>query len=444
MALTLNNFWGDTGPGVVELSATSGTVLASGTGGRTDGGYYYVNTGTSGYFEISPFESVADGGTGYVYGFAMDGKYWPVTEEEICAFMEGTTVVLSLVQQTDGTVDVKDAGGSVVRTITTGWPDGIGGGWDYIEVYFEHSNSGTVEVFLNGVSQGSDATVDTSAGGTFDTIRHTQTSVISHVNLFDDMYFLSGAASSSDAYGDAEVIAYDTDAITATDVGASLDIGAWDDVTIWHTPLVAPVQAEYTGAAAGSTTLDHSTRGGPSGDSKIDGDSNLKGIKGIWSMERSGGGAAAHYGLLGNSVDGTTRSADFDPPTTQAVYFFVSEAASVVPLSTEYARIGFETTGGQDFECYYQHAKVLHVPTSTGPQTITQSSFFDQTSTFYDGTLELFATQSAVLNAAPSFFNGAMATECVWWYSIILRRDYSSRRCQRDAECSVKCVTCFL
>jgi len=122
----------------------------------------------------------------------------------------------------------------------------------------------------------------------------------------------------------------------------------------------------FISGARGLVTEDNDdTNGSPEGpknDARIDGDSNIKGMKGICNMERSGGSGSDHFILMGNDGDGTTRSADLDPPTSSDTYFFLSESGSIVPLSTEYCRIGFETTGGQDFECNEQWAMLLHVP----------------------------------------------------------------------------------
>ncbi len=104
------------------------------------------------------------------------------------------------------------------------------------------------------------------------------------------------------------------------------------------------------------------TGGGPNGAVEITG--TIQGYKGSWYMQRSGGGGSAHYGLLGNNVDGAIRSIDFNPPATYGFYSMRSGLSTVVPLSTEYCRIGFETTGNQDFECAGMLAQILHSPAS--------------------------------------------------------------------------------
>ncbi len=55
--------------------------------------------------------------------------------------------------QTGGDVLVVDANGATIRTITSPFTAAAD---HFVEVYFQHAASGTVEVFIDDVSQGSD------------------------------------------------------------------------------------------------------------------------------------------------------------------------------------------------------------------------------------------------------------------------------------------------
>ena len=46
---------------------------------------------------------------------------------------------------------------------------------------------------------------------------------------------------------------------------------------------------------------------------------------------------------------------NLDPTASAVTYFMVSELATIVPLSTEYLQLGFETSGAQDFKLSLIH-----------------------------------------------------------------------------------------
>ncbi len=101
--------------------------------------------------------------------------------------------------------------------------------------------------------------------------------------------------------------------------------------------------------------------GGPANDGLTE-SGDIVAIKAISTMQRSGGGGTDHFILLGNDVDGTTRSVDLAPTTGLISYFMVSELTSIVPTNSEFCRIGFEQTNAQDYECSGMLAQILHVP----------------------------------------------------------------------------------
>ncbi len=367
MAFTINNIWGAETDGAEEL-ASSGSDVSESSANTTlldaSGGdfHYRALAGSDNEFAVNLFEAVTDAGDDYIFGFHwIANKAGPGASVDLCWVYESAGADRCFTLRWDISADllVLDASGSTIRTITIPFNKDVSA---FVEVHFQNTATGTIEVFIDLVSQGQDTNQDLLNGSGISS----SAQLVFRGNPsggalldFNSIYFGSGAANAEDRLGGCEVIAYRSTLANATgDAGGALDIGTWD--LVQAVPFAATVQAEYTDAGAGSVDTDDSPTDGPNGDSAIIG--TIRAIKGIWTMERSGGGSAAHYGLLGNSVDGTTRSVDFDPPQSKATYFMVSELASIVPETGEYCRIGFETTGGQDFECYGMLAQILHVP----------------------------------------------------------------------------------
>ena len=175
----------------------------------------------------------------------------------------------------------------------------------------------------------------------------------------------SGSTTFDDKLGIVEIFKYQSvkNSATPDDGGDVLNAGTWNRAG--ETPLAeTATNPEYTSAGAGAVDTD-ATNGspeGPANDVRVGNDANIRAAKAISSMQRSSGGQSDHFILFGNDVDGTTRSAVLNPSVSFDEFFFVSEAASIVPLSTEHFRIGFETTGPRDYECREQWAMILHLP----------------------------------------------------------------------------------
>ncbi len=97
----------------------------------------------------------------------------------------------------------------------------------------------------------------------------------------------------------------------------------------------------------------------------VDGDANIKAVKGIWHAERGGGGATTHTIYIGNDADS---EGGFDSTTitllnnTEADFEFLGETDP--PLSTENFAQGFGVSGNQDFRCREMWATLLHVPSA--------------------------------------------------------------------------------
>lgn len=373
MALTLNQFIGVETGGLEEFPTTAGTPTAS-TAQVRSGAFSVLINASGETVSFDPLQLVASGGTGTIIGFGVwPDSLDPIGDLPMVRFAESGGQVMTLFfQEPDATtIELRNQFNGVVDTFPNSL---VAGQWNYVEFFFEHLDSASYELFVDGVSKGSGSGADFNRGGAFNNVTFSNTGDTTVITYYDDIYVLTGATAASDRLGDTlgvEVFKYQSAKASNVpdDGGGNLDVGNWGDSG--ETPLNEANVAVYQNAGAGavdSNTADGSPEG-PSGDSRIDGDSNIKGIKGVWRMKRSGGGGSDHFGLLGNNVDGTTRSADFNPDMQFADFFFLSEAATIVPLSTEFCRIGFETTGGQDFNCADMWAMILHVPDEVAPST---------------------------------------------------------------------------
>lgn len=376
MALTINQFVGFETGGLEEASSTAGspdateaTVVRSGIRSLK-----LPHSGDSNYL-VAPFDIVADAGDDYVFGFGFrSNDVSPSTNTEFIQIQEAGSNILGLILSTGGSLVLVDTNGNTSVTVFQPFTNNT---WHYIEVYFQHLNSGSATVFIDNALRGSISVKDFSDGGTLDSFNFRQISGNTSSDFFfDDFYFLSGATASSDRLTPCEVFGYQNDNATATaDDGAvgadpgTLDTGNWDDSA--ETPANDTNNSNFsvTAADSGVAYADGGSRAGPSGDANINGDSNIKAWKGIWRADRTGGSGTTHTIYIGNDSDVTD---GFDSTTvtllsgTVSNFFLLSETDP--PLSTENFAQGFgKTSGGRDFDNREMWATLLHVPSSVLP-----------------------------------------------------------------------------
>ena len=369
MAITLRNFVGFETGGTEEVDGQVGSPAVNSTAPVKSGTYSLKLDGAATAaqvdFNIDLLESASRG----LYGFHFQtNDVTPTNDVDIFAIVDTAGAAhFALRLKTTGNVDLIDANGAVQATITSPFTVNT---WHFIEVGWKRDNTvGKVIVDINGGSELSETNFDNNTGTSAGVIRFTGAGTNNEDIVLDNFYERSASADGdivrANFFGNAEVFKYQSVKASATpdDGGGNLNAGTWDKAG--ETPLAATAtNPEYTDTGAGAVDSD-ATNGspeGPANDPNIDGDSNIKGMKGISNMKRAGGGDTAHFILMGNDVDGTTRSADLDPTTAFVNYFFLSEAATIVPLSTEHCRIGFEMDDAQDYECQEQWAMLLHVP----------------------------------------------------------------------------------
>ena len=365
MAHILNNLVGFETGGLEEALATNGAPSLEEVVVRT--GDYSLKMDAAGeQYDVPAVSGGGSQGSWFIVGFAVRlADKTPASEQVLLATYDGDDAAsFELRLQTNGDIWLYDANGAKQGDTVDPFTENI---WHYFEIAWEQLNQGDFDLYIDGNSKISVGNKDLAATGLM-TEGYYRLSGVGGDQYWDDIYCYSGAAGVGDFLGDAEVYKYQsTKASDTPDNGSVLDAGTWDKAG--ETPLAATAtnpEYENTGAGSVDSNAANGFPEGPKNDARIDGDSNIKGMKGISNMKRSGGGGTAHYILMGNDVDGTTRSPDIDPTTAFVSYFFISELGSIVPTTAQYCSIGFEMTNAQDYECQEQWAMLLHVP-SVGP-----------------------------------------------------------------------------
>lgn len=295
---------------------------------------------------------------------------------------------LNLILESGGDVRVEDNSASTISTITTPFTVNT---WHKVDVRIlpHPTTSGEVQIWVDDQEVLSNQTGLSVSGYGF----HDHFAVGGSPTSSEEVYFAAGSAivnsSSVDDRidGDFEIVgpysvgqtgaAPDDDGGGTGGGGDSLD----GDGALWETTAEIPFSdetpdtdaAEYAGTPLdGSCYCDGGTRGGPSGDSNVDGDSNIKSAQYTFRAERGNGGGTTHAFYFGNSADSAGAAGLYNPtldgPTT---FTFISEDAAVMPLSTEYARMGFGVVGGRNIYMHEMVCTLLHVPAAAdGDKTV--------------------------------------------------------------------------
>lgn len=376
MALTLSNFVGFESGGLEEATQVNGSgVAVQSTIKRTDGFALKLDTGTTGNYVINAFDQglPAPGGDDYVVGFAV--RFSDVSPDAAVVFAGanggiGTTSLNTPIWRmrlaADGDLEFLEGGGSqtVVATVTTPFTVDT---FHYIELVWATQNVGDFEIFIDGVTAAS-GTGDFLVGLDFETVFFLNESAANTDIYFDDFYVGSAATDATDFLDQPEVFSYRSNKNSATpdDGGADLDTGTW--LAVQATPFSSSVAAVYDATnAAGAVDTDDvggsEGTGGPSTDTRING--TIVAAKYTIRAERTNGQGSAHHMLIGNDVDGTTRSADLGLGAAASTNEFLSTSATIVPTTSEFLRLGFEKIGGaRDIEVYGMMANILHAPSA--------------------------------------------------------------------------------
>lgn len=235
--------------------------------------------------------------------------------------------------------------------------------WYYVEMYMNrHNTTGSIEVFLNGVSECSLTNKDTIRGTTHYASISCNSTALNNLTLYiDDLYQATGLTSTADLLGDAEVYGHVCDQTTNVAPYAGVNFGPSNTVgVIDNTAIISDTDtASYTASGAQGFSDGITLNAGIENDPIA--------ALGYWRVSRSGGGGTDHHGVWGNDVDGNTLTIDLNPDTAFTTYKFLTESASIIPTATQELRLGFEKpSGGQDLVCAWMIVMLLHVPSASG------------------------------------------------------------------------------
>lgn len=375
MALTLNNFIGFETGGLEEASGLTGSMTVISDPVRT--GNYALSGSASGLYEILPFESVADAGDKQIVGVAV--YFHDITPAFNTIFLtayedgDDANALFHARLETSGSFRMNYVTGG--DTMSAPFTQNK---WHYLEIVWQHLDSATVDVYVDGSSIGSFSGKDLSRGGTFDGYQLYWSSYTDQV--YDDFYCMSGATGVSDLLGPrVEVLgAFQNNVEDATDQGTTLDIGDW--ANSGSTPLysVSLDPAYQGGAQTGYTRCDEGDRDGPL--ALITGTS--KGAKWLHRLNRTNGSGTTHYKRYG-AYDGASDQvldAAVTLGTGYANFFTITETDAQVPSDTdEYFCSGIrKTTGGRFITANEIWAFLLHVQPDPATLDLTDMAFPDR------------------------------------------------------------------
>ncbi len=369
---TINNFVGFETGGLEEVAVVVGSPTAQSSVVRTGTfALELLSTGSDHAVDVSPFEDVADAGDDQILGFAVRfTKIAPSVATLIVEAQEGVNDVISLRLATNGDLELLDSAGAVVGTATSPFTVDT---WHYVELRWQHLDSGAADVFIDDVSKISVAAKDFNLAGTFDTYQFQNSFGAEMTTYIDDIYVLSGASGTGDFLGKlTEVVGpYNKTNGGAAELGDTLDVGTWALASEIPFNSGGGSRGDYTGTPkTGGMDCNTGTRSGPSGDARIDGDANIKAAKWIYELARGSGGDTTHEIRYGNSADGLTNRG-VSPTPGFKTFVKVSVSVDEVPLSTETFQIGMAVAGPRSLLLGDACATILHVADSPVPPTVT-------------------------------------------------------------------------
>lgn len=374
MALQVNNFTGFETQGEEEASATLGSVLFDTTNQR-NGGSCLDTDGASGEYILPWVEGgVTDAGVNHIVGLALHASdKTPSTDADIVRIRDDSGAnIFTLRLLTSGNIELWDAADSSFRTLTDPLNESD---YVFIEIYFGDINtaSGTVQVFIDGNSDGEDTGVDLTSGNSFGSATSDLAVIEASVSLqwfWDDLYILSGAADADDRYGDFAVKMYQNTVEDDTDQEGTLDSGTW--AACGETPLDEESDANAASYQGGATTgytltddADSNARAGPENDTDVAG-ATIKAAKWIWRRKRGNGQGRTHRNTYGSSNGGiAVETGDLTLTTSYSTSFQLSEMPDIlIPNDDDHFFIGFwkSAVAGQDTFCAEQWAMLGFVP----------------------------------------------------------------------------------
>ena len=371
---TIQNFGGVETGGLEDAESTTGSPNVQNT--TVDVGQYALKLTAAATLAQVRYDIRLDGGgasNDIIVGARIrHTDVTPANEISLISIDDGNAlnVHISLRLLTNGDIQFMNAAGTKIGSaVASGMSTDT---WHTVEMRFARSDSGDAKAWIDGVEKlsvtGQDF-LDLNLGAANRLVFPGYDDTAGNPDKFvDGWYAIDGVTADAERLGGVECFAYQKSDGGATELGDALDVGTWALLSETPGNETDPGNVgEYTvnAAKAGAMRTSTGSRSGPSGDANIDGDSNIKAMKGLYRAGRSGGSATTHTIRMGNSGDGSGSYLETNVTLTGAfaTQAHLSEAATVVPLSTEWCEIGIKkSSGGRDFRGGDFWAMVLHVP----------------------------------------------------------------------------------
>ena len=372
---TIINFNGfETGDFLQATIGVSGGVSIVSTPTRS--GDNALKVPPSGRYQFSIFENVTKVDDGYVFGWAFQYSALPSVETDLLRLTGGGDTSLQLSLQSGGDIVVRQDGGSIPTGGTATDPMDAGG-YAYLELFVENTNSGAFNLMVDKVSVAS-GTGDFLGAAVWDKVELRNSAAGAVADLFfDDTYILNGATGIADRLtaGDktVEIFNYQQTDGGATERGTTLaNSTTWADASQKPAVQGSGNRAEYdTNPSSGEMITDSGSRSGPSGDSRIDGDSNIAAA--LFLFRASGNGSFTGNIRYGNNVD-TVQEDAVSITTSVQTFIRVSEDPDIVPLSNQFFVAGMRLNTANELYADEIFCQILHLGDVAGALTFPQQS----------------------------------------------------------------------
>ena len=154
VALQNNNFTGFETQGAEEALSTTNTPTYPTTDPRTGQAHLSLDAGD--VYELPWIETgKTDQGNDYIVTFAIKvGDKTPTVLNRMVGVKDSAGAILfDLRVATNGDVELRDNVSGLIRTLTDPLSTTVYQLW---QIYFQHSATGTIEIFIDGISQGQD------------------------------------------------------------------------------------------------------------------------------------------------------------------------------------------------------------------------------------------------------------------------------------------------
>jgi len=359
MALTINFADGAESGGGEFATLAGATSQSSIFRSGYSGGYAYEFSSAAAAITISDvFEGVSDGGTAYgiIFAFRIE-DFSADAEQRLCILDSSGGNHGSVRFKTNGDIAIYDSTDTEVSSASHSL---VVDTWYQGGFYIENSATGDAEFFVADADGANRSSLISATSEDFDDggsvtgvgVVKATTATANQDMWIDDIVFTSGLTGTVDMIDDGNVV-YVTQSYGNTTQGSTSDTGDNLDAGTWANAFVLPAAdgsvAGYTGnPRSGSVICNDGTRTGPSGD--IPAGATTRVMTTAYRAMRGSGGGTTHNREIGNDTDGTTTVAFPSLTTGFLNYVTSSNAAGVLPTSTENAQLGMGLSGAQDLD----------------------------------------------------------------------------------------------